>query len=127
MSWRRVSFSFWLLVGQLDLVNTEPLCPTTPAVLDWDAVGRVPGEVTVDHAGATARVVRVDDEADPADDVVHRVRSRALEQPVDREQELVSDMPVERSRERRVVERRTRHRVVLAGRQLVVLIPVRSE
>src|SRR5262245_7661836 len=116
MSWRRVSFSFWLLVGQLDSVHSEPLCPTTPAVLDWDAVGRVPGEVTVDHTGATARVVRVDDEADPADDVVHRVRSRALEESVHREQELVTDVPVESSRELRVVERRARHRVVMPDR-----------
>src|SRR6476661_11241647 len=100
MSWRRVSFSFWL-VGQLDFVHPEPWGPTPVATLSWNSVGRVPGEVAVDRPGAAARVIRVEDEADPADDVVLRVRSRPLEQSVDREQKFVPDLLVERARELR--------------------------
>src|SRR5512133_4117089 len=101
----------------------EPLRPA-PAVLSWNSVGRVASEIAVDRPGASARVVRSDDEADPADDVVLRVRSRALEQPVDREQKLVSDLLVQRACELRVVEVRRRSRVVLARPQVVVLLAV---
>src|SRR6266545_6190496 len=95
-------FLLWL-VGQLDLVHPEPLCPTR-AVVGRDSVGRVAGEVAVDRPLATAPRVRGDDEADPADDVVDGVGSRAPEQAVDREHELFPDHLVEGARELRVVE-----------------------
>src|SRR5919204_235942 len=53
-----------------------------------DSVGRIAGEVTGDGSVAAVRAERRDDEADPADDVVFRVRARPGEQAVDREENL---------------------------------------
>src|SRR5215831_18393032 len=59
-------------------------------------------------AATAARVVRGDDEADPADDVVLRIRARPGQQTVDRKQHFLPDHRVQRALELRVVEVRGR-------------------
>src|SRR5262245_7043351 len=96
-------FLLWL-VGQLDLVNSEAFGPAVVALLRGDAVDHVPGERAIDGSLVPVHRVRRDDVADPADDVVDRVTARPLDQPVDREHQLVADLLIERASELAVAE-----------------------
>src|SRR4051812_5386848 len=89
------------LVDELHLVDAEIGAAARGHLHPVGDVGR---EVAGDRPRAAARLVRGDDEADPADDVVEGVRARPLEDAVDREQNLLPEHGVKRGPELRVVE-----------------------
>src|SRR5215212_9103630 len=121
MSLQWLSLLSWL-IDELDFVNAEV---GVSAGRRLDSAGGVAGEVPGEGSGASARVERGDDEADPADDVVLGVRSRAGQQAVDGEEHLFAAHGAEGVLELRVVEVRRRRGVIRAKRQLV-FIPVQQ-